>query len=302
MSQGPVRPVPGRPGGAGTQPLAALLAIILAALTMGALGAAMGGWLGWRAAPPLPDNASASALARSLVPRGTPYIIERRDAVFGYRHPGPGAWLLGGHDYTPGYVKLLVTDGEDAPALLSAARDVMGLSGWHISGNLVGAGVAGVKGRLAVRVYPATIDGDKLIAAHTNDAVAIEIGRAEPGRVQPLVITGLLIGLVLGWVGGERVVGRVSAVGVVRRRLPAALGGAAFLLLLPGTLLTCGVLVYALLIMPTSMPAPPSWGQYLLPGVRALSVTGFLLLLATVLVVSTLPALPPRMPAEDAAR
>ncbi len=291
MSQGPTPPGGDRP--AGSRPLAALLVVLLAALTIGTLGAAAGGWLGWRGAPPLPDNEHAAAFARTLLPRGTPYLVERHDVVFGYPHPGPGARLLGAHDYSAGYVKLLVTDGGDAASLLVATREVLGLSGWRISGNLVGAGVAGVKGRVAVRVYPATIEGDKLIAAHPNDAVAIEIGRAEPARVQPLILIGLLIGLVLGYLGGERVVSQVSGdTGV--RRLPAALGLAALLLLLPATLLTAGDLVYSLLLLPTSMPGPPAWGQYLLPGVRVLSVTGLLLLGATLLVALGAPPTPAR--------
>jgi hypothetical protein len=211
--------------------------------------------------------------------------------VFGYPHPGPRARLLGAHDYSPGYVKLLVADGGDASTLLTDTRDTLGRNGWRISGNLVGAGTAGVKGRVSVRLYPATINGDKLIAVRPDDAVAIEIGRAEPGRVQPLIVAGLLIGLALGWYGGRQAVHRIAGP-YGTRRLPAALGLTGLLLLLPATLLTSGVLVYALIVMATSMPGPPAWGQYLLPGVRALSVIGVLLLAGCLLLAFGTPARP----------
>jgi hypothetical protein len=269
------------------RPPLARFAVILAAVTMAALVAGLGGWLGWRGAPPLPDNDSAVLLAQTLAPRGTPMVTERHEAIFGYVHPGNQARLVGSGDYTAGYVKVLLVGGEDAATLITEIRDQLAVSGWQISGNLIGAGTAATKGRLAVRVYPATVDGDRLTDVHPDDAVALEIGRNEPGRVQPFTIIGYLLGLALGWFLATWVVERLNA--GAGWKLAAGLGVGGLLLLLPGTVLTTGNLVYAMLLMPGSMPSPPAWGQYLLPGVRALSTAG-LVLLPAALAASAVPA------------
>ncbi len=264
-----------------------LLVLVLAALTVAALGAGAGGWLGWQGAPALPDDQTAAALARAVVPLGTPQVVERHDVVFGYIHPGSQARLVGSGDYTAGYVKVLFADGEDAAKLIPAIRDALALDGWQISGNLVGAGTAATRGRLAVRVYPAAPDGQRLTDIHPDDAVALEIGRNEPGRVEPFTVVGYLLGLAAGWFAGAWVAARLAT---GRGWRPGAvLGVAGLVLLLPGTVLTSGDLVYALLLMPGSMPAPPAWGQYLLPGVRALSTAGLLVLPLAVLVSAVRP-------------
>src|SRR3954454_18535574 len=103
------------PARAGRRSIAPLIAIVLIALTTAALGAGLGGWLAWRSAPPLPDDSTAAAMARAVLPRGTPVVIERHDAIYGYQHPASGARLVGSSDYAPGYVRLLVNDGGDAP-------------------------------------------------------------------------------------------------------------------------------------------------------------------------------------------
>jgi hypothetical protein len=266
--------------GSDRRPPLALAVVILAAVTLAALGAGLGGWLGWRDAPALPDDTSAVWMVETLAPRGTPAVVERHDATFGYVHPRNQARLVGSGDYTAGYVKVLLTGGEDAATLITEIRDQLAVTGWQISGNLIGAGTAATKGRLAVRVYPATLDGQRLSDVHPDDAVALEIGRNEPGRVQPFTIIGYLLGLALGWFVAAWVVERLGA--GAGGRLAAGLGILGLLLLLPGTVLTTGDLVYSMVLIPGSMPSPPAWGQYLLPGVRALSTAGLVLLPAAV--------------------
>jgi hypothetical protein len=252
-----------------------LTLLVLAAVTVAALGAGLGGWLGWRGAPPLPDDATAAALARTVVPRGTPEVIERRDALFGYRHAGSGAWLVGGDGYSGGYVKMIITDGDEAPDELTEIRSSLLLDRWRLSSDLSGPGYSGAKRRMSVTVYPATLSGDRLPAATAQDAVVIEFGRAEPSRVPTFVVIGYLLGLAVGWFAAALLASRSA------RRWPVMVAGVlGLVLLLPGTVLTTGQLVWTLLFIPGSMPNPPSWGLYLLPGVRALSVIGVLLMLA----------------------
>ncbi len=290
MSDEPVERPSGAPTPAGKRTVSAFVAILLIALTTAALGAGLGGWLGWHGAPPLPDDSTAAMLARSVVPRGTPLIVEKHDVLFGYDQPGTGARLLGASGYSGGYIKFLITDGDPAPEQLTEIRGLLLLDRWRISSDLVGAGMVGTKDRLSVRVYPANTDGDRLTDAEPDDSVVIEIGRSEPARVQTFTVLGYLLLGVLGWLGGAFVVGRLYQDGAVRRRTAAAGGALSLLLLLPGTVLTTGQLIYVLLLIPDSMPAPPSWGQYLLPGVRALTILG--LLVAVAALAATLPSEP----------
>lgn len=251
--------------------------MLLAAITLGAVGAGFGGWVGWQGAPPLPDDATASQLAWQVVPLGEPQLVERHDVLFGYPDAGSAAWLLGGDNYSGGYVKLLVTDGDPAPDQLSEIRTLLLAHRWRISSDLVGQGMSGSKGRLSVRVYPATFDGTRVSQASPDDAVAIEFGRSQPARVPTFTVIGCLLGLALGWFGSGWLVGRAVRAGV--RRWPVLIAlVAGLVLLLPGTVLTAGQLVFTVLFMPNSMPSPPAWGEYLLPGVRTLATLGVLCL------------------------
>jgi hypothetical protein len=104
--------------------------------------------------------------------------------------------------------------------------------------------------------------------------VVLELGRAQPAPVWPLIAAGYLAGLAVGWPGGHRFAGGPT---------PARIAGwAGVALLLPGTVLTTADIIYDLVARPPTVTPPALWGDYLSFGVRLLSTAGIALLAGAV--------------------
>nr|BFE61043.1 hypothetical protein GCM10020063_055690 [Dactylosporangium thailandense] len=239
----------GQRAGRGRGP-ARVLAAIVAALTMAALGA----WLGWRGAPALPSDAAAVELIQPAAPAAQFAVTVRQEAPFAYEHPDePLTWLIGNDDYNAGWVGLTVSGTN--PGSLRAGLEAQG---WHTSDDPyppTAGGFAASKGEWSLEVRPGV-------------ALTVDLARAEPGRVGPLTVAGYVLGLAAG---------ALLALGVRRLGLAALVAG--LVLLLPGTVLTTGDLVFNR-TLPADVTPPALWGDYLFFGVRLLSTAGVVLLAA----------------------
>nr|BFE55885.1 hypothetical protein GCM10020063_004110 [Dactylosporangium thailandense] len=239
-----------------------VLAAIVVAFTLAALGAGFGAVLGWVGAPDLPDDDAAVAMVAPAVPvdadgtAASVTVAGRMPELFGYEHPGgPWTWLVGDTGYIGGAVWLTTPGGDDPGTLVRTIGDALASGGWQVTGDVVAR-----KGAWTLKVYP-----------WTDGSVVLELGRTRPGRVGPLALAGYLAGLAVGWAGGRRFAGGPT---------PARVAGwAGVALLLPGTVLTTVALV---------PPQPDAiWGAYLLVVVRLLSTAGLALLAGAVALAAT---------------
>lgn len=179
---------------------------LLAALTAGALGAALGGWLGWRGAGDLPTDAEARALVAAAVPDPPAEFVERYDVLFGHREAGPGAAVFGSDEYRTGYAVVSVNVPADGfGALAGRARAGFAAQGWAI--EEYGELFAAVRDDWSVHAYPATRctpeDTDACGSEVTarSGALGLQFERTPPAAVLPLAVTGWLLGLLAGWFG-----------------------------------------------------------------------------------------------------
>ncbi|MEU7867742.1 hypothetical protein [Dactylosporangium sp. NPDC049140] len=244
---------------AATTRLRPVVAAVVVAITLAALGAGFGAVLGWLGAPDLPDDAAAIAIVAPAVPvaaDGTAanvVVAGRLVELFGYEHPdGPWTWLVGDSDYIGGAVWLTTPGGDDPATTVRTIGDTLAAEGWRVT---AGGDVSARKGAWTLGVYE-----------WSDGSVVLALGRARPGRVVPLALLGYVAGLAAGWLGGRRFAGGPT---------PARVAGwAGVALLLPGTALTTVALI---------PPQPDAlWGSYMLLGIRALSTAGIALLAGAV--------------------
>ncbi|HWS31486.1 MAG TPA: hypothetical protein VN408_01945 [Actinoplanes sp.] len=179
---------------------------LLAALTIAALGAALGGWLGWRGAGDLPADAEARALVAAAVTDPSAEFVERYDVLFGHQESGPGAAVVGSDEYKTGYAVVSVNvpaDGFDA--LAARARAGFAEQGWDI--EEYGELFAAVRDDWSVHAYPATRCTPEDTDACGSEvmvragALGLQFERTPPAAVLPLAVIGWLLGLLAGWFG-----------------------------------------------------------------------------------------------------
>jgi hypothetical protein len=179
---------------------------ILLALTVAALGASAGAWLGWRSPADLPSDQQARALVAAAVADPSAEFVERFDAIFGYQYDGN--WLYGGDDYRPGYAVVTVNVGADGfTALADRARAGFERAGWSTgeSGYADGGFAARrdglyVTGYAAVACVPADVEAcGSQLSGGTFGGLAIQFERDRPALAVPLSAVGWLAGLLAGW-------------------------------------------------------------------------------------------------------
>ncbi|MEV0562539.1 hypothetical protein [Dactylosporangium sp. NPDC050588] len=239
------------------------------ALTLGALGAGLGGWLAWQVSDDLPADRFALETVQPLVPGTRLHAPDQRhEPPFGYDPPYEGvqALLFGGDDYNGGYIAYHVDPpAQNVTGAIGVAREALVKDHyWKVdtrAPDLPGQaeGVTAVSRHLVVQVYQEGAGG-----------LVLEIGRREPSVVAPLVALFGLVGFALGWVGMRRAVGS--------GRVAAGTAWAGVGCLAPCTLLTFAV-VATMYLAPVTEPIP-SWDAYTGIGFRLLANIGVLLLLA----------------------
>lgn len=229
------------------QNLTGWIAGIAGALTVGALGAALGGWLAWSTASNLPDDEYAIELVQPLMPASRLKVEHRRDDV-------PG-----------GYVRFLVDPpAQNLTGAMGIAHEALLHDNWKVSSRPADQpgrldGYTGVRGDLIVQAYQ-----------EGAGRLALEITRREPSAVGPLVALGTLAGVVAGWFGM-----RLAA---SRGRLTQWLAWAGLAVLAPCTALTYAT-VGRMYAAPVAGPVA-SWDVYTATGFRLLAGVGVVLLLA----------------------
>ncbi len=277
-------------------------------LTVAALGAALGAWVGWMGAPPLPRTVDAQALATDLISGGTATRTERVDPTFDYEDQGSptaGALLpvLGGDDYQAGYVLVVVQTPGRGDAAIAGIRRQLEARGWRTGETPDRLGLAADNGHQYLEVYPSDNYGLPTAGSQDLARVSVVIQRNEPVRVVALSVIGWLIGLSvvaglstraglsitagLSIRTGASIRVRTSSVIPQRQSTIAGTLGLGLLLLLPGTLVTTVHLGYILVVRPDLLPPIPLWDAYMFWGIKAISIVGLLSLIIAGLVTAT---------------
>ncbi|WP_093621075.1 hypothetical protein [Actinoplanes philippinensis] len=107
-----------------------ILRRILTALTVAALGAALGGSRAWRSPGDLLTDEQARALVATATDDVPAAFVERFDAVFGYRYPEDRLW--GSDDDGPGFAVVTInTPTEGYAVLVTRSRGGFEELGWR---------------------------------------------------------------------------------------------------------------------------------------------------------------------------
>jgi hypothetical protein len=126
---------------------------VLTALTVAALGAAAGGWLGWQFHGPLIGSTDAKAVVANVVPPSSPLRIERQNYNFRYAHSGQAPRIfIGDDDYESGYVDVTAPS---AAMSFSAVRTSLTASGWQVTDDPFETGVSARRGAVVLSVTTA---------------------------------------------------------------------------------------------------------------------------------------------------
>jgi hypothetical protein len=179
---------------------------ILMALTVAALGASAGAWLGWRSPVGLPSDRQARALVAEAVADPSAEFVERFDVVFGYEYElNP---LLGGDEYRPGFAVVTVNVGADGFAgLAGRARAGFERAGWSSGDSpYEDGGFVARRDGLILTAYGAEACAPVDIEAcgsqrggGTFGGLGIQFERDRPALAVPLSAAGWLAGLLAGW-------------------------------------------------------------------------------------------------------
>lgn len=190
------------------QPLA-VAAAILALLIGGALGAVAGSWAGMWTFPKLPAAGPivGQALGSDTAP---PTVYPNR------------LWMDSMSALNPGL---------DPTQAAGQARDRLAAAGWKTTSVAVSGGTDGVHFRRAEFRAEKSGTGLEVTAYYSDDfLVDVHAWALQPPTYVPLVLGGMVLGLLAGWLAGAALAYRIA--GARRRRSSAVLAGAGLALLL----------------------------------------------------------------------
>ena len=193
---------PGRP--------LAVVAAVLALLVGGALGAAAGSWIGMWTFPAVP---AATPVANQAI---------GSDATLDPHPTQERLWMSAAARLDPAL---------DPTVSAGRARERLTAAGWTASPVVVSGGTDGVHFRRAA--FDAEKSGTRLeVTAYYDEDRLVEIdGRSmRPASYVPLVIGGMALGLLAGWLVAAALTYRIG--GARRRRMSAVTAGAGLALLL----------------------------------------------------------------------
>jgi hypothetical protein len=263
---------------------------VVTALLVAVAGGAAGAFIGWQGAASLPSDDDATAIAHSAdarMPAAGP--TDRRDFLFGYGIPVQAneeilVALLGGDEYTAGYLQYTVTHPDDSLATLRDANGALAKDGWDaepVSVQSYGGEFWATRGDLMAHMV--TQGGSE------GNETSLWIQRARPAPVPLLTLVGFALGALAGW--------QLAGWAARRRKgqplWQQAAVTSAFVLgaiaLLPPTLFNLVAIASSLwTVEPT-----PAWIGYVFIMFRGLALLGTALLLAA-LALTALPAGEPR--------
>jgi hypothetical protein len=193
---------PGRP--------LAVVAAVLALLIGGAFGAAVGSWAGMWTYPKVPAVGPVASQVVGSDATLQKYQIQERFVMVSAAELKPGL---------------------DATEVAGRARDRLTAAGWEPTAVVVSGGTDGIHYRRAA--FTADKSGVRLdVAAYYSDTPQIEFRglSMRPPTYAPLVIGGMVIGLLAGWLVAAALTYRIG--GARRRRASAVTAGAGLALLL----------------------------------------------------------------------
>jgi len=175
----------------------ALVAAVLTALVLGALGSVAGTWLGWQTAASAPSTAEAKALGAAASSRPGSVSVERWKSAMG--GPGVNTEVYGGGVFDPARVRAaLAADGwritrfdqTDAKVIVDFTT-----TPWTTTPEreLIFAAT-----RRGLTLHgTAAAAGDR---RHADlDSMSLDVTVDPTGAIRPLTIAGLLAGALAGW-------------------------------------------------------------------------------------------------------
>jgi hypothetical protein len=233
-------------------------AAVLAALAGAILAAMTGAWLAWTvAAPPLPDQGQALAIAHLAAP-AEPTRTVSNDVLFGEE----------GDDYSAGSIQYTYRSSGE----VSAARAQQRLSdaGWSVSA-------------LGSDRYPRLVGyrgTAQIIVDEYDGEMTVRISRAEPTIVPVLTIGGLVLGGSVGWLLAATVRRRTAQAGVGIRAAVTGLSVVTFAALFPTCFYAFPPVIRGYLA--EGQPEPP-WASLTMPVIPELTTFGLATALMTVL-------------------
>jgi hypothetical protein len=205
----------------------ALVAAVLAAIALGAFGAAGGTWLGWQTAASVPSGDEACTLTAALAGGDRsdvavhPWTTAMGGPVVGTRTTGEGStsadrvrtalasagWRITTSTETTGRLAVNLAEEVEVPTRgvqFAATKDGLALTGDSMT--VVGGAEYGLDGRVDQR---------------------LDVWAVETGAVRRLTIAGLLAGMLTGWLVTSALAGRVRQSGPAYRSAVTALGATA---------------------------------------------------------------------------
>jgi hypothetical protein len=249
-------------------------AVCAATVTAVALGA-LGGYLGWQTAQPLPSNADALRMVEPALPPGTSVEPQRWDFIFDnnpkYTDPR-WMYLVGGTDeYRAGKVFFQLTYPNDRPAreLVDGAEQRMRGAGWRPAGT-DSSGCCPESTVYRDGWLVEVFSEGYLDESHYGLQVAVS--RTTPAAVLPLTTAGLLAGGVAGWLLAAWVFRRLHRGIPTRRGVTVVVAGVGLLALFPATALSALALVAS--YFSPYHPAEPAWLGYTFMLFRPLAYLG----------------------------
>jgi hypothetical protein len=204
----------------------AWLGALLAAVALGAFGAAGGTWLGWQTAASIPSDVSLRALNAAMT--GMPAPAAVYTDLSAMKGPGTLVRADGTSDYSADRVRSALTSAgwritsfreEDGAIVVGDLRD-----GQDVPAKSVY--YTATKGALKLQGDGTVIVGgaDRGLAGQAS--YGTEVWPREPAVVRPLTIAGLVAGALAGWLLAVAAAARLSRSGRLRRWLAAGLSAA----------------------------------------------------------------------------
>jgi hypothetical protein len=188
----------------------AVLAAVLALLIGGAIGAAAGSWAGMWTYPVVPalGPITGQAVGADAAMEAQPRQQRLTSIALGYLNPGV-----------------------DATEAVGRAHDRLTAAGWRTTPVVVSGGTDGIHFRRAA--FDAEKPGAHLeVTAYYDENGLVDIGARSirPPTYVPLVIGGMALGLLAGWLAGAALTYRIA--GGRRRRMSAVIAGAGLAVML----------------------------------------------------------------------
>ncbi|RAK25701.1 hypothetical protein B0I29_13152 [Actinoplanes lutulentus] len=255
-----------------------MLKSLICGLTLAALLASAGSWLGWRFAGDLPTDVEMRSV---VAPLGVEGELWRDDAIATWadERATPMPWIFGTEDaFGPGFVIFETTEAvTDLGPLFTHVRE----DGWRVGGDHTA-----VKEDLRLS---AVVEGDGL--------VRVRIERAAPMAAIVLSILGWLAGAVIGGLLGRR---RLSL-------KPTVFAAAGVLFLLPNTIVATAGLIADQIALNSTVGFPIIWNGLLNFGLCGCYLIGICLMVGVFFIDWRLPGpaapapLPPSGPESPSA-